>query len=144
MKESNDDRKWFKVSLRLMGDKLPVDEIENKLDIKPSFIGRMGEHINANPRCAKHHTNVWGWSVTDDSTITFEQQIGDLLEILEPKKHTLAEILSLPGVEGELFLGFSSSNGQGGAYFSPSLLARVAALGLALDLDLYPPGKDGD
>ncbi len=57
---------------------------------------------------------------------------------LEPKKEALKELLSFPDVEGELFLGFSSANGQGGAYFTPELLRRVADLGLALSLDLYP------
>ena len=62
--------------------------------------------------------------------------------MLEPKLGALKEILSLPGVKGELFLGFGSGNGQGGAIFSPQLLRRVADYGLSLSLDLYPPGGD--
>jgi hypothetical protein len=142
MNKSNDDRKWFKDSLRLAGDSLPIDEIENKLNIKPSFIGIMGEHNHGKLKYAKHRTNIWGWSFTHDSTVIFEQQIGDLLKILEPKRNELAEILLSPDTEGEIFLGFSSRSGQGGAYFSPSLLARISALGLALVLDLYPPSEN--
>ncbi|BCM92471.1 hypothetical protein IAD21_04351 [Abditibacteriota bacterium] len=125
-----------------MGDNLPVNEIENRLDIRPSFTGKMGQHINGNPKYAKYPTHIWVWSVMDDSTIPFGRQIETVLEILEPKKHKLAKILASPGVEGELFLGFSSSNGQGNVYFSPSLLARLGALGLSLNLDLCPSGED--
>ena len=67
-----------------------------------------------------------------------------LLNTLEPKVDALKEILSLPDVEGDLFLGFGSGNGQGGAIFSPELLRRVAECGLSLSLDLYPPDIDED
>ncbi|MFE3230459.1 hypothetical protein [Nocardia sp. NPDC059228] len=40
----------------------------------------------------------------------------------------------------ELFLGFGSQNGQGGGALPADLLADVAALGLDIVLDLYPPG----
>ncbi len=141
MKESNHNGKWFRVTLRFWGDNLLVDEVEKELDIQPDFKGRKGEHINGNPRYARYSTNGWGWWFTSDTTVNFEDQIGSLLELLEPKKRALAKILSSSGIQGELFLGFSSSNGQGGAHFPSSLLARVAALELALNLDLYPPGQ---
>lgn len=139
-----EDEKWFQVSLRLRGDNLDVDEVEATLGIEPSFISRRDEHINSNPRYAKYHTNVWGWIFTEDSTVSFEQQIGDVLDILEPKKSDLKELLSFSGIDGELFLGFSSGNGQGGAYFSSLLLERVSLLGLALSLDLYPSSTLGE
>ena len=134
-----EEQKWFQVSLRLTGDSLPVNEIESKLGIVPSFIGTKGEHIRNNPRYAKYDTHLWGWKFTTDSTVPFDEQISDLLDILEPKKNILKELLSIPGIEGELFLGFSSECGQGGAYFSPLLLTRISTLSLALNLDLYPP-----
>lgn len=141
MQSSAQNEKWFQVSLRFQGDALPVDEVGGRLNIEPSAIGRLGEHINGNPKYAIYPTNLWVWAMTHDSTISFEEQIGALLELLEPKKQALTEILSLPHVEGEIFLGFSSSNGQGGTYLSSSLLSRVGALGLALNLDLYPPSN---
>ena len=61
-----------------------------------------------------------------------------MLDVLEKKQAALKELLILPDVEGELFLGFSSANGQGGAHFSAALLHRIAALGLSVGLDLYP------
>ena len=135
------DGKWFRVSLRLMGDKLPVNEIGNRLSMKPLVFAEKGDHINGNPRYARYDTNFWLWSSSEDSAIPFEPQINELLEVLEPKHKNLREILSLPDVKGELFLGFSSAKSQGGAYLSHSLLQRVVNLGLALHLDLYPPSE---
>lgn len=132
--------KWFQVSLRFVGDSLPVDEISGKLGIEYSsiHIGRKGERINNNSQRAKYQTNIWAWKVTADSSVTFEEQISNLLDILESRQQALSELLSLQDVEGELFLGFGSANGQGGAFFSAALLRRVAALNLNIELDLYP------
>lgn len=131
----DEDRKWYRVSLRLLGDGLPVDEIEAKLDLAPSHVGRNGE---PNHRGWKHLSNVWVWRYPAESNVEFEEQIAGLLDVLEPKVDALKEILSLPEVEGELFLGFGSTSGQGGALFSPELLRRIAACGLSVLLDLYP------
>ena len=137
-----DDEKWFRVSLRLMGDTIPIDEIERMLEIAPSSIGRKGEHLQGNPKRAKYETHIWVWSFPAEPSVPFETQIADLLERLEPKKDALLEILALPKTEGELFLGFSSGNGQGGANFPANLLQRVANCGLSICLDLYPPTID--
>jgi hypothetical protein len=134
-----EDEKWFEVTLRFFGDSLRVEEIESKLGIKPSYFARKGEHIQKDPRFAKHRSNIWRWNFTSDSSKSFEIQLVELLDTLEPLKAKIDDILSIEGVSGELFLGFSSGNGQGGAYFSPSLLARLAKLGLGIELDLYPP-----
>ena len=143
MKSTNEkfEGKWFRVSLRLTGDNLPVDEIENRLSLEPFVVGNKGEYIDGNPRYMKRDTNLWLWSNLEDSSIPFDLQISDLLEFLEPKRSELKEILSLADVDGELILGFSSANGQGGAYLSNSLLQRVVNLGLAINLDLYPPAE---
>ncbi len=77
-----------------------------------------------------------------DPAVPFEIQINELLNVLEPKKSILKDITAIPGVKAQLFLGFSSGNGQGGAYFSPEILRRIVDLGLAVLLDLYPPDID--
>jgi|SRR5215204_1874048 len=138
----SEDGKWYRVSLRLSGESLPVEEIESRLGLEPSSFGRKGGRLRGDPRYAKYRTNVWVSKYLVNSDVPFEEQITGLLDMLEPKLGALKEILSLPGVKGELFLGFGSGNGQGGAIFSPQLLRRVADYGLSLSLDLYPPGGD--
>ena len=138
---ASDDRKWYRVSLRLMGDALPVEEVESRLGLTPLSFGRKGEHLHGDPRYARYQTNVWVSKYLSNSHVPFEEQISGLLDRLEPNRGPLKELLSLD-VEGELFLGFSSGNGQGGAIFSPELLKRVADFGLSLSLDLYPPSRE--
>jgi len=140
----SEDEKWYRVSLRLMGDDLPVEEIEARLGLAAASFGRKGEHLNDNPRHEKYQTNVWVSKRPTNSDVPFEEQIAGLLDLLELKVDALKAILSFPNVEGELFLGFGSGNGQGGAYFSPKLLARIAQCNLSLGLDLYPPSIDED
>ena len=144
MVKLSEDGKWYRVSLRLRGDSLPVDEVGMKLGLEPTSVGRKGEHFRGNPRYAEYQSNVWVWNYPAESDVPFEEQVGGLLGVIEPKRSTLLEILSPPDVEGELFLGFGSLNGQGGALFSPGLLKRVAECGLSLDLDLYPPPGTDD
>jgi hypothetical protein len=138
------DEKWHSVALRLIGDLLPAQEVGDRLQLPTKFLGMKGQHISDNPRYAKHETNFWHWEYTTDTTVPFEQQLAGLLQILERRQAALAELLSIQGVEGEVRLGFGSENGQGGAYFPPEQLSRIAALGLAVDLHLYPPQGDGD
>ncbi len=137
-----ENEKWFRVSLRLMGDLLPVDEIQSKLQIEPSSIGKKGSHIRDNPNHAKYETNGWVYRHASDSTVPFEIQIADLLAMLESKKSVLGDITSIPEVKAQLFLGFGSGNGQGRAYFSPEILRRIVDLELAVLLDLYLPDID--
>ncbi len=64
-----------------------------------------------------------------------------MLDILEPKAAAFKELLGLPGVEAELMLGYGSESGQGGGFLPASLINRISALGLAIDLHLYPPSE---
>ena len=138
----SEDKKWYRVGLRLMGDGLPIEMVEAKIGLPAKSAGKKGEHINGNLKSAKLRTNIWTSQYLTNSDVTFEEQITIMLDALEPKANALKEILSLPKVEGELFLGFGSGNGKGGAEFSPALLKRIADFGLTLSLDLYPPSID--
>jgi Domain of unknown function (DUF4279) len=137
-----EDQKWYRVSLRLMGDGLPVDSIEERLHLAPSLVARKGEYMGGNPKRAKYGTNLWILKNLTSSEVSFESQIGVMLDILEPRLASLQKILSMPEVEGDLFLGFSAGNGQGGDYLSHHLLQRIVKCGLSVTLDLYPPSLD--
>jgi hypothetical protein len=139
---SSEDGKWYRVSLRLMGDGLPVEEVETILGMKPDSFGIKGRHIKNNPDYEKYPTNIWTLKSGTNSNFPFDEQITVLLNLLEPKLDALKKILALPNIEGELFLGFGSGNGQGGAFFKKELLRRITDFGLSIDLDLYPPSGD--
>jgi hypothetical protein len=135
----DEDQKWHKVSLRFLGDDLDLTAVTSALGLKPDVTGRVGEHIGRNPRYAIYETNVWVHNHTDNDTLSFTDQLSDLIGRLEHRAAAMRELLAQPGVTAELFLGFSSGNGQGGFTLPASLLARIANLGLDVSLDFYPP-----
>lgn len=128
---------WYRVSLRLMGDELLVDELEQRLGIVPTHVGKKGEHYRKDPSQAKYETNVWVWRYPAESHVTFEEQILLLLDVIEPKRDALKEIIFVSGAKAELFLGSCSKNGKECTPISDNLLCRIADLGLSLDFDLY-------
>ena len=132
----SDDEKWYSVSLHLYGDDLPVEKIETLLGLQADLIAKKGE-LSSNSRYLNTF-NLWASKSLTDDNVEFEEQITNLLDLLEPKMSELKNLLTLPTVEGELYLGFSAGNGQGGTTFSPSLLKRIADCGLTLQIELYP------
>jgi hypothetical protein len=138
----HEDQKWASVSLRLWGDELPVDQVEKRLDLPARRIGRKGEPVGRNPRSKKYSGNLWSWWVSADSRSPLEAQLEMALELLEKRRTALQQLIQETKCRAELFLGFSSGNGQGGSTFSPSLLRRLADLGLPILFDLYPPDVD--
>lgn len=130
------DENWSRVSLYFCGDGLPFEEIETKLGINPSDAGRKGETVGRIG--GKRLSDVWSWLYPVNSDVDFETQVSGILDVLEPKKEALKEILALPNIEGYLLLAFSFKWGQGGGLFSNQLLKRITDCGLSLCLDVYP------
>ena len=89
---SSEDRKWYRVSLRLMGDALPVEEVETMFGIKPSSSGIKGRHTDDNPKNEKYFTNIWTLKSGTNSDVPFEEQITVLLDLLAPKIDVLRQI----------------------------------------------------
>jgi hypothetical protein len=134
-----DDEKWHKVSLRFLGDDLDLAAVTNALGLMPDVTGRIGEHIAGNPRYAVYDTNVWVYRYAAMDHLSFSTQLSQFIARLEERSETIRHLVEGPGVTAELFLGFSSGNRQGGFTLPASLLARIAALGFDVTLDLYPP-----
>src|SRR5438445_3173716 len=135
----DDDQEWHKVSLRVFGDDLDLAAVTSALGLKPDVTGRMGDHVGGNPRYAIYETNVWVHRYTESDSLTFSVQLSELMTRLEARAAAVRELLARPGVTAEFFLGFSSGSGQGGFTLPASLLIRIARLGIAITLDLYPP-----
>lgn len=139
-----ENEKWHQLSLRLFGDLLPVSTISAALRLPAKYIGIKDEPRQGNPKYARHETNIWTHSSTDDARTPFEVQLEQLVAHLETVAEPLRNFLSIPGVEADLFLGFSSGSGQGGFSITPSLLQRIARLRIELTVDLYPPTIDDE
>jgi hypothetical protein len=131
-------RSGTRVSRRFFEESLNVSSVAAKIGLMPDVAGRLGEHIGGNPRYALYETNLWVHRYDDDA-LPFGDQLTELVTRLEERSDSIRALTSAPGVGGQLLLAFSSGNGQGGFTLPVELLARIAALGLDLSLDLYPP-----
>jgi hypothetical protein len=138
----DEDEKWFRVSLRLFGDALDPEQASELLQINADTIGIKGvARTGKNNRTyAPWETNYWNYQSRLGSEIGFDEQIRSLFTVLGSRIEQLKTLLHHPEIEGELFCGFSSVSGQGGDTIAPTTLKLVADTGLALSLDLYPPG----
>ena len=69
----SEDGKWYRVSLRLMGDSLPIEDIDVRLGLSSASLGRKGERLSDNPRSETFRTNVWASEYLTESDVPFEE-----------------------------------------------------------------------
>jgi hypothetical protein len=138
----NPDRKWFKVTLRIIITTLDPDRISAMLNLTPTKVGKRGQRKGRTSANWEHH--FWLLDALSSDDVPFEDQIPLILDQLESHLDDFRRLTTTEGVEADLFLGFSSDNGQGGAYFTPALLRRIADLSLGTTLDLYPPPSEAN
>ncbi len=131
-----DQGKWFRASLRVSGNALQPDEISSLLNLKPTKA-----HLRGEPRSSKSklawNNSLWMLQSPLSDECEPVQHLEWLLNSLEPKAGIIKGIANRFHVE--FFCGFSSESGQGGFTLDAQLLQRIASLGIAFSLDLYPP-----
>jgi hypothetical protein len=122
----DEDARWSKASLRIFSDTHSVEEIAALLGTPGTLRKQPGRNRAAS------------WILESDlGERDLAEQLASLLDFIEAKLEVLEALL--PACRIDLFCGFSSGNGQGGATFSSALLARLGKLPFYLTLDLYPP-----
>jgi hypothetical protein len=141
-----EDEKWYSVSLRLFGDALEPMGIEGLIGLHPETVGLKGQKRKGKEgrEYAPYETNAWIYSHVVPDASCFEDQLRVVFALLGSKRTALKALCNTPGIEGDVFLGFSSGNSQGGDTISPEILRLIADTGLSLSLDLYPPTVDED
>ena len=123
-------KNWSSATFLIIGGQLKPGEIDSMLGLK----GEIWKSKLPSPR-SRH--SVWQLKCPLGDQLSMEEHLKWLLDQLEPKTgaiRLLAKIYKL-----EFFCGFSSASGQGGFTLDNSTLSRIANLGIALGLDLYPP-----
>jgi hypothetical protein len=123
---SEGDGKWCTASFRVMSKTITTSELTHRLGLSPSSARDI------------HRFSVWGLKSGLPRSEPLERHLAVLLDVLEPIATTIAE-LQQDGCDTDFFVGFSSETEQVGACLEAALLRRIAALGIDLDLDLYPP-----
>jgi hypothetical protein len=134
-----DNGEWCSITFRLLGDHLPIHDIETKLDLDADKIIEKGLPVCDNENSAEATTNIWTWELPNRAnTIDMEDQLIDFLEVFEPKNEILSDILSHPETRAELFVGYGlPENTQGKFLITHELQLRLAQLQINLSFDLY-------
>lgn len=144
--DGEEDRKWFTVCLRIMGDALDPAQVEPLLGLKPDCTGLKGVPRTGRQgrTYAPYETNLWVFREEAGPGDGFDQLIRKLFARLGPNLPALQAWSATPGIEVELFCGYGSASGQGGDTLQPGTIKMLADAGVALTLNLYPPGLEDD
>ncbi len=138
-------REWTlqRVSLRVSGDGVPLDDLGHILGIEPTAIATKGTVIDQGLGTAVCDSDTWIWDYPANAWLPFEEQIAGLLDRLEPHRSSLSDFFETSDADGVLWLAFGSGEGQGSAHLSRELLARIVSFGLAVAFELFPPPAVG-
>ena len=134
----------YAIRLRIWHSSIDPNEITKNLNITPSTMAKAGQPRTTpkgNPLLGVHAESYWSgipfdrpeYSSTDDLA---EDALTEVVEFLEPHADFLNRLRS---EGGRVLLEVCSYSGRNYALeFSPTFLARVAAIGLSLVHDVYP------
>ncbi|MFF2820446.1 DUF4279 domain-containing protein [Kitasatospora cineracea] len=135
------DTKWSAGSIRITSRTVRADEISTRLGIVPDELFELGSLVSPrNPRSARRESSVWIRQSGLGNDSELEEHVAALVRLVRDRREELTRLSA--ECELELFLGFSSENGQGGCFLPAHLLAEVGGLGLDVVLDLYPPTSE--
>lgn len=111
------------------------------LGMEPTAAWKKDERVPGAPR-ARRPTSAWRLQSPLPRTAAFEDQLRALLDILETKADNVRAAARRYGAQITCAAYFHGVNPGFG--LSASDLARIAALGLAMDFDLYCLGGAAD
>ncbi len=112
------------------------------LGLEPTSSARRGEERTSTSRTGERLVHgAWregGWLLSSrlPRALTLEEHLHALLDLLEPRAEAVATLRGR-GYRVDLYCGYFQRSGQGGPTFSPTLLARLAQLGLELGVDVF-------
>lgn len=133
----NDDEKCSSAAFCAHSDTLPPEQMEAIVGLPPTRSYRIGDPRSKRTNRGVYNRHYYSIQSTISAAELLDKHIEEILSILEPRMDRVRQLAADASLC--LFCGFSSGNGQGGFVLSPSLLSRLAQLGLEVVLDLYPP-----
>ena len=140
---SESDEKFAAASFRVFSDTHAAEYFTQIFGEMPDSIGVKGELISPNGRSkAKYRANLYRIRSNLPTSAPLEDHLQALVARVEPFADRFSDAKAVGSVN--IFAGYGSWNGQGGAVLSSDLLRRLAALQVDLILDLHPPGAPSD
>jgi len=135
---------YFSVSLRIAGDDLDPSNVTELLEMEPYHAHKKGDPNTGKAKSGKiiHYapfqTGLWEIRSNLDRHCRLHEHFINLLERLEPHRDKLAELCK-DGFELDFFCGhFFADAHQPGYSLSYDILVRIGALGITLNICLYP------
>jgi Domain of unknown function (DUF4279) len=128
-------------SFHLRGHDLDPDVVTRAVGVEPSRASRRGEPIG--PESDRTHRKG-GWSLDTTGVHSpaddhLNEHLCWLLDQLEPLAHQLRDVVAEQKLEAEFWCVVYMEAANVDFELPPATLARVAALGAALRLDVYAP-----
>ena len=115
--------------------------VTSRIGLSPTSAWRRGDPMAPHPTATRNHSR-WSFQSPLPLESAVEQHVEALLQRLEPYAAGIRECASVFSVELSCAVYYTDSTA--GIHLSPVILARVTALGIPLDLDLYFLGADSD
>ena len=137
--DSSDD-KWSLASLHIISTTMGTADITRMLNAEPTGAFEQGTPINSrNPGGPLRPDSAW----ILDSGLTewepLEAKVMKLLEFCEQNRSATGELARR--CEFALVCAFAADNGQGSFFLEATVMRRLAAIPLDLELHLYPPAS---
>ena len=137
-----EDDKWFRAAFSVHSLRYTPEQLETMVGIKATSKHYVGDPVSSRSLHPQRTENYYCIESGCSEEEPMERHLNVLLSLLDSKKSVIGELLKTENVR--FFCGFSSGNGQGGFALAPELLSRLAAFGVPLILDLYPPSEISD
>ena len=126
------------VTLRMFGDDLDPEVITSEMGLRPDRSHKKGDVQGARTPVVRKHGY---WSITSSkhmaASVDTNEHIEWLVALVAPKLNQLSGY-KRRGWTVDVWIGLHTSVGHGGPTLHPNVLARLAGLGLDVNLDLYP------
>ena len=129
-------------SFRLMGDGLDPDAITRITGLEPKHAYRKGDRrIRQDGSTAAFRKGLWSLDTSGEvpDEVDLDTHLAWLLDRLEPSAEDLRALMVEQGLAADFFCGYFMGGWNNGFALSPRTLARIAALGAELGLDIYGP-----
>ncbi len=128
------------ISLTLIGKDLIPNVITSKLGIQPNYFFRRGENFGDENSAVKIRRHGL-WEISSDNVDLppgdIVTQFNWLLDLIEPVKDDLRQILEDKGIQGRLSYFWIVPDDRINIEIEPVMLSRLASLDLKIWFDVY-------
>lgn len=132
--DSASDKPITIVSFKISGSELVPENVTQSLDIIPHHTHLRGSYLRINDERFLYKKGLWSIKSKLPFEEEFSAHLENLLSILEPKQEQILKLGENNSVDF-----YCSLYAQIGFQLPPHLLRRIANLGAALGVTVYPP-----